>query len=133
MVSFCCRFPQQNPLFAFVFQSCHCNQGCKVLFINHQIALRDIEQSNSMVEASYQTLKKYNLYGKQIFDGIQLNKELENHFIEHDDIKPHYAHKIYTPNEVYYGADPKICLTPEYRKAAQVRRIVNQNGKCGFC
>ncbi|MFT5823742.1 MAG: transposase InsO family protein [Crocinitomix sp.] len=105
------------------------NQG----LINHQIALRDIEQSNSMVEASYQTLKKYNLYGKQIFDGIQLNKELESHFIEHDDIKPHYAHKIYTPNEVYHGADPKTSLTPQYRKAAIERRIVNQNASCGVC
>ena len=101
--------------------------------ITHQIALRDIVQSNSMVEASYQTLKKYNLYGKQIFDGTQLYKELENHYHEHDFIKPHYAHKIYTPDEVYNGADPKICLIPEYRKAAIERRIINKNGSCGVC
>ena len=101
--------------------------------INHKIALRDIVQSNSMVEASYQTLKKYNLYGKQVCDGIQLNKELENHYHEHDFIKPHYAHKIYTPDEVYNGADPKICLTPQYRKAAVDRRITNKKGRCGVC
>lgn len=74
-----------------------------------------------------------NLYGKQIHNRNELHKILAHHFNEHDDIKPHYAHKIYTPNEVYYGANPKICLTPEYRKAAQARRIVNKNGKCGGC
>ena len=87
--------------------------------INHQIALKDIVQSNSMVEASYHVLKGTGLYGKQIHDRDELHKILEHHFNEHDDIKPHYAHKIYTPNEVYNGADPKICLTPEYRKAAK--------------
>ncbi len=85
--------------------------------INHQIALKDIVQSNSMVEVSYRCLKTYFLYGKQIHDSIELEKYIKYYFHDHDEVKPHSAHKVYTPNEVYNGADPiKVSLTPLYRQ-----------------
>ncbi|MBL1280012.1 MAG: transposase family protein [Fluviicola sp.] len=107
-------------------------QNCQV-DINHQIALKDIEQSNSMVEASYLTLKSRYLYTKQIHNGDQLLKELEFFFEDHDNVKPHYAHKIYTPNEVFYGADPNISLSEVYAVARQKRREVNKISNCGVC
>ena len=84
--------------------------------VNHQIALKDIVQSNSMVEASYRGLKSYFLYGKQIRDSVDLKKHLEFYFRDHDFIKPHSVHRIYTPNEVYNGADPNtVYLKTLYR------------------
>ena len=101
--------------------------------IQHQIALRDIVQSNSMVEASYRCLKSHFLYGKQIHNTKELEKFIGFYFHEHDFIKPHAAHKIYTPDEVYNGADVGISLTPLYQLAAQKRRLVNKNSGCGGC
>ena len=101
--------------------------------INHQIALKDIVQSNSMAESSYLSLKQYYLYGKLIHNRDQLIKELEFYFNDHDFKKPHSAHKIYTPDEVYNGADPSVLLTPQYKEAARKRRDFNRNNGCGMC
>ena len=43
--------------------------------IQHQIALRNIIQSNSMIEATYKTLKYRCLYKRKIPNGSQLKKE----------------------------------------------------------
>lgn len=102
--------------------------------INHQIALKDIIQSNSMVEVSYRCLKTYFLYGKQIHNTIGLEKYIAYYFHDHDEVKPHSAHKIYTPNEVYNGSDPiNVSLTPLYHQARIDRRITNQNSGCAIC
>ena len=60
-------------------------------------------------------------------------KELKFFFEDHDNLKPHYAHKIYTPNEVYAGQNPNISLTKLYSVAAKNRRIANKNSNCNAC
>lgn len=101
--------------------------------IKHQIALRDIVQSNSMVEATYRWLKSSFLYGKKILNAVELEKYLQFYFHDHDEIKPHSAHQIYTPNEVYNGANPAISLTEVYQIASKNRRITNLASRCKIC
>ena len=104
------------------------------IVINHQIALKDIVQSNSMIEVSYRCLKSYFLYRKQIHNAQELEKYIAFYFHDHDEIKPHSAHKIYTPNEVYNGANPtNLALSPLFRQAATNRRITNKKNGCGVC
>ena len=101
--------------------------------INHQIALKDIVQSNSMVEASYRCLKSHFLYGKKIANTEELIKYIDFYFHDHDFIRPHSAHKIYTPDEVYNGANPNVSLREVYREAGVRRREVNKSSGCGVC
>jgi hypothetical protein len=90
-------------------------------------------QSNSMVEATYRWLKSSFLYGKKILNAVELEKYLQFYFHDHDEIKPHSAHKIYTPNEVYNGANPTISLTEMYQIASKNRRITNLASRCKIC
>ena len=101
--------------------------------IKHQIALKDIVQSNSMVEATYRWLKSSFLYGKKILNAVELEKYLQFYFYDHDEIKPHSTHRIYTPNEVYNGANPAISLTEVYQIASKNRRITNLASRCKIC
>jgi hypothetical protein len=98
--------------------------------INHTIALRDIVQSNSMMEAFYRITKYQWLYLKQIHNGLQLNTEFENWINEYHFEKPHYALGIYTPFEIVSGSDKHEIYTDRMKLAAQNRREINKNGSC---
>ncbi len=100
--------------------------------IKHQIALRDIVFSNSMVEASYRVLKYSFLYTKDIANGVELKKELEFYFNDVDN-RPHYAHKLYTPNEVFYGTQPYINAKELLKKATIERIKTNKQRFCISC
>ncbi|WP_027420963.1 DDE-type integrase/transposase/recombinase [Crocinitomix catalasitica] len=102
--------------------------------INHQIALKDIVQSNSMAEATYRCMKSHFLYGKQINDTNELEKYVAFYLHDHDFVRPHSAHKVYTPDEVYNDCDPRsVALKPLYRQAAIERIESNKISGCGIC
>jgi putative transposase len=98
--------------------------------INHTIALRDIKQSNSMMEAFYRTSKYNYLYLKQILNGTQLKLEFQNWIQEYNFEKPHYALGIYSPSEVLNGADLSISHRASFLEAAIKRREINKNFNC---
>ena len=98
--------------------------------IHHTIALRDIVQSNSMMEAFYRTTKYQYLYLKHIENGIHLNKEFENWIHEYNTQKPHHALGIYTPFEVLNGEQKNQSFKESTIAAAQKRRAFNKNGNC---
>jgi putative transposase len=98
--------------------------------INHTIALRDIVQSNSMMEAFYRTTKYQWLYLRKIEDGTQLNKEFESWINEYNNEKPHHALGIYTPHEILKGNDKQESFTQRMKLAAQKRREINKNASC---
>lgn len=98
--------------------------------IKHTIALRDIVQSNSMMEAFYRITKYQCLYLKEILNGKQLKKEFEQWINEYNHRKPHYALGIYTPHEILNGNDKHESFSERMRLAAQNRREINRNGSC---
>jgi transposase InsO family protein len=97
--------------------------------VNHQIALKDIEQSNSMMERFYHTAKYSYLYRLDLTDE-NIHQKVEEMYHEYHHAKPHYALGIYTPFEVLNGADKHACFAEIYTQAAQKRREANRNTKC---
>ena len=98
--------------------------------INHTIALRDIVQSNSMMEAFYRITKYQWLYLRKIENGVQLNNEFEKWINEYNFEKPHYALGIYTPFEIVNGSNKTETFSERTRIAAKKRREFNKNVAC---
>lgn len=98
--------------------------------INHTIALKDIEQSNSMMEAFFHTAKYRYLYQQPIHNRSELDVKVEEMMYEYHFIRPHYALGIYTPEEVKNGADVKLSHRNTYTEAARKRREMNRNMNC---
>lgn len=98
--------------------------------INHTIALKDIEQSNSMAEAFYHTAKYRYLYLQLIHNTQELYRKFEEMMYEYHFLKPHYALGIYTPEDVKNGADVKLSHRNTYAEAARNRREINKNMNC---
>lgn len=98
--------------------------------IHHTIALRDIVQSNSMMEAFYRTTKYQCLYQKKIENGNQLLKEFENWIREYNYQNPHHALGIYTPFEVLNGEHKNQSFKERMIDTAQKRREFNKKANC---
>ena len=96
-------------------------------------ALVDIDYSNSMVEATNQTIKKYyfrTLLKTQV--NVDPNKELPWIIKEINSIRPHAQLNGLTPDEAFmmqYSNLPKI----DYSQAKEKRRIENMNYNCVKC
>lgn len=98
--------------------------------INHTIALKDIEQSNSMMEAFYHTAKYRYLYQQPIHNQPELILKFKEMIHEYHFLKPHYALGIYTPEQVKNGADMKLSHRNTYAEAGRKRREMNRNMNC---
>lgn len=101
--------------------------------IQHFIALKDIMQSNSMIEAHFKQLKSGFLKHKDIPNRKELFKLLVFHHHEYNEIKPHSALGIYTPNEVYKGQNTETNFSMRFKQAAKDRRAYNRSRGCGKC
>jgi transposase InsO family protein len=106
-------------------------QNCS-LSIHHEIAMKDILSSNSPIEASYKTLKRY-LRTINISSKADLMQHLKFFFHDYNEVRPHYALGIFTPSEIYEGATPGNPYADAYPIAAQKRREVNRNANCATC
>ncbi len=95
--------------------------------IEHAIALKDIRQSNSMMEAFYHTTKYRCLYRYEILNYDQLVERFTAWIEEYHHQKPHYALGIYTPAEVYNGAVKFEKFGKIYKEGAEERREANRN------
>ncbi len=98
--------------------------------ITHSIALKDIQQSNSMMEAFYRTTKYVSLYNQKIEDYAQLLKAFQNWINEYHTLKPHYNLGIYTPLQILQGADKNQKFKQRMTDAAIQRREINKNVNC---
>ena len=96
--------------------------------IKHDIALKDIVQSNSMMEAFYSVVKYRYLYLQKIQNGDELLKAFRALIKEYHFEKPHYALGIYTPFEILSGKKPNERFTELYKRAAIERRKMNKQG-----
>lgn len=97
-------------------------------YIKHDIALKDIIQSNSMMEAFYSIAKYRYLYLQLIHNRDELLIAFVAFMQEYHFEKPHYALGIYTPSEVLNGQKPNEKFTEIYKEGAIERRAINKLG-----
>lgn len=98
--------------------------------LQHDIALQDIDQSNSMQEAVYKTMKYRYLFQMENPNSEALQENFKKFLDDYQFKRPHYALNIYTPEEVYYGADIHFSRTAILKEGAVERLIYNRNAKC---
>ncbi len=101
-------------------KSCHVN-------IDKKIALRDVVFSNSIVEAPYRILKSRYFQNRPILS-TTIQQELDFFVEDYNNNRPHYAHVLYTPNEV--AQNPKLLnVKPKLKKINQ-DRLDNNRAYC---
>lgn len=100
----------------------------------HKItALKDIQFSNSPVEAIHKIIKGRYLKNKE-FETLQgLSNFLQNAIKDYNYLRPHYKHFPKTPAEVYYNTDLKINFKNRKLKAINTRVKNNKNSACTTC
>jgi len=97
--------------------------------IDKKVALRDIEQSNSMVEASNKILKHRYLFRKDIHNYTELIEHLNEAIFEFNNQRPHYALELYTPAEVHYNRYPSI-KKEVIKQYVKERIVLNRTNPC---
>ena len=82
-----------------------------------------------MIEGNNRILKQTYLKDKELTQE-ELSDYISESIKEYNSEKPHYAHKIYTPDEIYENAELKNA-TLFFDKLNQQRKQDNQNYSCG--
>ena len=101
--------------------------------IEHQVALVDIQYSNSLIEAHNKTIKYNYLYRMDIADGGQLEKAIKKTVLDFND-RPHVSLNGLTPNEAEQGiALEDIKLKGFVALATDRRRAYNLANRCEHC
>ena len=96
--------------------------------IDKKIALKDVTYSNNMVENPFKTMKSKYFRSKEIFENT-FPQELYHFYMDFNSERPHYAHELYTPDEVHLN--PEIKGTrPDLSEARQKRLEANRNYCC---
>ncbi|ASS47990.1 MAG: hypothetical protein A3D31_01135 [Candidatus Fluviicola riflensis] len=98
--------------------------------IHHDIALRTIQQSNSMMEAFYHITKYRCLYLQKIRDYDHLFNVFQDWILEYNYKKPHHALGIYTPAEILNGSNKHEKYDGRMNQAGIERRAFNKNANC---
>lgn len=111
-----------NKTVADFITNCHVN-------LDKKVALKDVLYSNSMIESSFRTLKSY--YLKTGISSEDFPDELSKAIEDINYNRPHYAHLIYTPDEVYQN--PKLKnIFPKLQELKQQRLLDNKNINCDY-
>lgn len=101
--------------------------------LEHIIAQRDVEFSNSMIEAANKNLKYHFLYHRHIADFNSLCQYLPQAISDFNN-RPHDVLSGLTPLEVLYGKTSDKNAAVVQRQAAKAERIAkNKQQKCCNC
>ena len=96
--------------------------------ITKKIALKDVKFSNSIIEGTYRILKsKY--FQDRLILSTSINQEVDFFVNDYNNVRPHYEHKIYTPNEVFKTPSLKQ-IKPILEKSYKSRLQANQLTSC---
>jgi putative transposase len=108
--------------------------GQPLIPIRKLIAQKDIQFSNSMVEAFNKKLKYQHLFPYDIRDFESLEKHLTKSIREYNEVRPHHAHKFLTPSQVYFGLSiDREDIRKRIIDAGKNRVIENRNASCPVC
>jgi len=100
--------------------------------IQHLIAQKDIEFSNSMIEAANKQLKYRFLYHHHIADYEALVKYVEQSVNDYNN-RPHHVLHGLTPNEVLHGQIPNPhAYTSKIQQSKATRLTENKKIKCCY-
>ena len=99
-------------------------KNCKV-GIDKKIALKDVLFSNSLIEGNNRILKQTYLKDKQL-TRVELPDYISDSIKEYNSEKPHYVHKIYTPDEVF--KNPELKDTKLFFDKLNQKRIQDNKG-----
>ncbi|WP_143093329.1 DDE-type integrase/transposase/recombinase [Halpernia frigidisoli] len=100
---------------------------CKV-GIHKKVALKDVLFSNSLIEGNNRILKQTFLKQNKVVS-FELKNHVDKSYLEYNGVKPHYFHKIYTPDEIY--ENPKLKDTKIFFAKLNKERIAtNKNFVC---
>jgi len=69
--------------------------------------LKDVTFSNSVIEGTYRIMKSSYFRKKQILSS-NIEQELEFFIDDYNNNRPHYIHKIYTPDEIFQNPELKV-------------------------
>jgi len=99
--------------------------------IKLKIAMKDIKQSNSMIEAANRCLKHYHLFPL----GISTYKELEillpKIIYEYNFVRYRHSLNFRSPNEAFCGVDIGIDqINIQFDKARKTRYLTNSQFSC---
>lgn len=101
---------------------------CKI-GIHKKIALKDILFSNSLIEGNNRILKQTYLKNVEL-SSIELEPYINKSINEYNGVKPHYFHKMYTPDEIY--ETPELKETKIFFEKLNKERITsNKSFVCG--
>jgi hypothetical protein len=105
---------------------------CPLLTIQHIIAQRHIEFSNSMIEAANKQLKYQFLYHHHIADYDALVKHVEQSVTDYNN-RPHHVLYGLTPTEVLQGQIPNPhTYATQIQKSKANRLLENKKIKCCY-
>lgn len=102
--------------------------------ITHLIAQKDIQFSNSSIEAFNKIIKHQFLLPLKISNGKILGKQLDNAVIIYNNIRPQYGLKGNTPEEVYQGTALNFeQFKSHFAEHKKLRVLHNKKNKCKIC
>ncbi len=96
--------------------------------INKKVALKDVAFSNSIAEGTYRILKSKYFQDRPILSST-LAQEVDFFVHDYNNVRPHYEHKIYTPNEIHRNQRLKN-IKPKLENAFQNRLKANRVTSC---
>ena len=114
-------------------------QFCNANGIAPKVAMKDLPQSNSLVEAHNKIIKHNYLKNREVEDEKQLLLALKQIIHDFNEVRPHCSLNGLTPAEVYaglslWGKDPNLPHFQEILKKARVDRVAkNQKNLCKLC
>lgn len=99
------------------------------------VALRDVNHSNSTVEAVNKVIKYRYLFIKPIpKNEYELHHKFDLHVTDYNDVRPHGSLIYQTPYESWIGLEPdKTTIRLQMQEASKMRVVSNQNTKCRVC
>lgn len=100
--------------------------------INHFRSLKDIKQSNSMIERFFRTLKYSYLYIDIPQNHNDLCKVLADIIHDYNFIRPHHSLNHLTPDEAYRGVE-LVDVNERNKRAMKLRIKNNKNCNCTVC
>ena len=133
-------FPKEHPLSILMVDDGSENKGDvntaienQEILLNKLIAQKDIQFSNSMVEAVNKLMKYGFLFRQELLDFNHVERYLEI-AVEQYNNRFHYALLGLTPHEVFDGAIPDKNLFKEQKQQAKILRIAeNKALSCDNC
>ena len=102
--------------------------------IKRVLALVEVVEPNSMIEAFWRSLRHQWLYLHELDTLGGLRPLVEFYIEQHNAVMPHAAFSGPTPDEVFFGATQGAEELPRKRRKARERRVENNRSRiCGAC